>query len=113
MVTGVPGAMESMAVLVMRGSLLRLTFFPLLLQIVRNDSGEVVVLVLLALPVRDIGFRTEQPVFNFLHGFVRRNGDNINRKHQISVDITELVSFIYEGYSLKYSTLAYFFPILM
>ena len=62
-----------------------LAFLSLLLQVVGDDGGKVVVLVLFPLPVRDVGFHTEQAVFYLPHGFVCGNRDNINREHHVTV----------------------------
>ena len=43
-----------------------LAFLSLLFQVVGDDGGKVVVLVLLPLPVRDVGFHTEQAVLYLL-----------------------------------------------
>ena len=49
-------------------------FLALLLQIVRNDSGEVLIAVLPPLPVGDVGFHAEELVLHLAHGFVGRQG---------------------------------------
>ena len=67
-----------------------LAFLSLLFKVIGNDRRKVVVLVLLPLPVRDIGFHAEQSVFHLTHGFVRGNGYNINREHHITVQLTKL-----------------------
>ena len=67
-----------------------LAFLSLLFKVIGNDRRKVVVLVLLSLPVRDIGFHAEQSVFHLTHGFVRGNGYNINREHHITIQLTKL-----------------------
>ena len=67
-----------------------LAFFSLLLQVIRHNGRKVVVLILLSLPIRDIGFHAEQSVFHLSHGFICGNGDNVNREHHISVQLTKL-----------------------
>ena len=57
----------------------------LLLQIIRNSRRKVIVGVLTALPVGDIGFNTEQTAFSLLDRFVDRDRDDIDRKHDIAV----------------------------
>ena len=67
-----------------------LAFPPLLFQVVGDNSGKIIVLVLLPLPVRDIRFHPKQAVFHLTHGFVRRDGDNINGEHHITVKLAKL-----------------------
>ena len=67
-----------------------LHFFLLLLHIIRNCCREVIVRVLSALPIRDIGFYTEQTAFRFTDCFIRRHGYNVNRHHQVSVEVGQL-----------------------
>ena len=62
-------------------------FLFLLFHIIRNGCRKVVVHILLSLPVRDVGFYTEQSVFGFSDCFIGRNRYNINGHHQISVHI--------------------------
>ena len=64
-----------------------LHFLFLLFHIIGNGSRKVVVHILLSLPVRDVGFYTEQSVFGFSDCFIGRNRYNINGHHQISVHI--------------------------
>ena len=65
-------------------------FLALLLQIVRNDSGEVLVAVLPPLPVGDVGFHAEQFVFHLAHRFVGRHGDHVNGEHHAPVEVGQL-----------------------
>ena len=67
-----------------------LAFFSLLFQIIGDNGRKIVVLVLLPLPIRDIGFHTKQTVFHLPHGFICGNGDNINGQHHIPVQLTKL-----------------------
>ena len=67
-----------------------LAFFSLLFQIIWDNGRKIVVLILLPLPIRDIGFHTKQTVFHLPHGFICGNGDNINGQHHIPVQLTKL-----------------------
>ena len=67
-----------------------LAFLSLLLQVIGDNSGKVVVLVLFPLPVGDIGFHTQKTVFHLPHGFVRRDGNDIDGEHHITVQFTKL-----------------------
>ena len=67
-----------------------LALLALELHIIGDDSGEIVVGVLPALPVGDIGFDTEQTVFHLPHGLVGGDRHNIDRQHHISVEIGQL-----------------------
>ena len=67
-----------------------LALFALQLHIIGNDGRKVVVLILLSLPVGDIGFHAEQPVLNLAHRFIGRDGDHINRQHQVTVQLGQL-----------------------
>ena len=67
-----------------------LAFLSLLFQVIGNNGRKIVVLVLLPLPIRDIGFHTKQTVFHLPHGFICGNGDNVNGQHHISVQLTKL-----------------------
>ena len=62
-----------------------LAFLSLLLQVIGDNSGKVIILVLFPLPVRDIRFYPKQAVFHLTHGFIRGNRDNINREHHVTV----------------------------
>ena len=61
-----------------------------MLQVIGDDGGKIVVLVLFPLPVGDVGFHTEQAVFHLPHGFVRRDGDDIHGEHHVTVKLTKL-----------------------
>jgi len=65
-------------------------FLALLLQIVRNDSGEVLVAVLPALPVGDVRFHAEQFVLHLSHRFVGRHGDHVDGEHHAPVEVGQL-----------------------
>ena len=78
--------------LIPRGQVIQklLAFFALELHIVGHNGGEIVVGVLPALPVGDVGFDAEQAVFYLLHGLVSGDRHNIDRQHHISVEIGQL-----------------------
>ncbi|MPN60980.1 hypothetical protein SDC9_208714 [bioreactor metagenome] len=67
-----------------------LAFFALQFHVIRDNSREVVVLILLSLPVGYICLNTEQTVFNLPHCFIGGNRNNINAHHHISVEIGKL-----------------------
>ena len=67
-----------------------LALFALQFHIVGNHSREVVVGVLAALPVGDVGFHTQQAVFHLPHGLIRGNRHNVDGEHQIAVEIGKL-----------------------
>ena len=58
-------------------------------HIVGDNGRKVVILILLALPVRDIGFNTEKSVFNLADCFISRNRENINREHEVLIHVCE------------------------
>ena len=62
-------------------------FLFLLFHIIRNGSGKVVVLILLSLPVGDIGFHTEKSAFRFSYRFICRHRHNINGHHKVTVQV--------------------------
>ena len=66
--------------LISRGQVVQklLAFLALELHIIRHDGREIVVGVLPALPVGDVGFDTEQTVFHLPHGLVGGDRDNID-----------------------------------
>ena len=55
----------------------------LLLHVVGHHGGEVVVLVLFALPVGDVGLRAEQLLLRLPHGLVCRDGDQVDGQHEV------------------------------
>ena len=59
-------------------------------HIIGNDGAEIVVLILLALPVGDIGFNTQQSVLDLANRFIRRDGDHVDGQHQIPVQLGKL-----------------------
>ena len=65
-------------------------FLALLFQIVRNDSGEVLVAVLPPLPVGDVRLHAEQLVLHLAHRFVGRHRDHVNGEHHALVEIGQL-----------------------
>ena len=67
-----------------------LAFFPLQLHVIRNHGAEIVVSILAALPVGNVGFHTQQAVFHLPHSFVRRHRHNVDGEHQIAVEIGKL-----------------------
>ena len=62
----------------------------LTLHIIRNCCREVVVLVLLSLPIRDIGLNGKELVFALPDSLVGGDGTCINGKHKTSVDVGKL-----------------------
>ena len=65
-------------------------FLALLFQIIRHNSREVLVAVLPALPVGNVGFHTEELVLHLAHGFVGRHGDHVNGEHHAPVEVGQL-----------------------
>ena len=64
---------------------------PLLLQIVGHHGGEIIVAVLPALPVGDVGLHPQQAVLHLPHRLIRGHRDDVNGQHEISVEARELV----------------------
>ena len=62
-----------------------LAFLSLLLQVIGDNGRKIVVLVLLPLPVRDVRFYPKQTVFHLPHGFIRRDRDDIDGEHHVTV----------------------------
>ena len=62
-------------------------FLALLFQIIRHNSGEVLVAVLPALPVGDVRLHAEELIFYLAHRFVGRHGDHVNGEHHAPVEI--------------------------
>ena len=75
--------------LISRGQIVQkfLALFALELHIIGHDGREIVVGVLPALPVGDVGFDAEQTVFHLPHGLVGGDRHNIDRQHHISVEV--------------------------
>ena len=78
--------------LIPRGQVVQkfLALLALELHIIGDDSGEIVVGVLPALPVGNVGFDTEQTVLHLPHGLVGGDRHNIDRQHHIPVEIGQL-----------------------
>ena len=66
-------------------------FFPLLLQIVRHHSREIVVIVLTSLPVGHVGFDAEKTVLHFPNGLVRGNRNHVDGQHQSTVQRRQFI----------------------
>ena len=73
--------------LISRGQVVQkfLALFALELHIIGDDGGEIVVGILPALPVGDVGFDADLP-----HGLVGGDRHNIDRQHHISVEVGQL-----------------------
>ena len=67
-----------------------LAFLPLQFHIIGDNSGEIVVAVLAALPVGDVCLHTEKPVFYLPHSLACGNGYHINGEHYVPVQIGQL-----------------------
>ena len=67
-----------------------LGFSALLLHIVRDGSREIVVGILPALPVGDVGFHTQHLPFHFPDSFIGGNRDNIDGQHHAPALIRQL-----------------------
>ena len=67
-----------------------LAFLSLQFHIIGDNSGEIVVAVLAALPVGDVCLHTEKPVFYLPHSLVCGNGYHVNGEHHIPVQIRQL-----------------------
>ena len=67
-----------------------LRLLSLLFHVIRNHCRKVVVAVLAALPVGDVGLYTEQAVFNLSNSLVRRNRNDVDREHHVSVQLGKL-----------------------
>ena len=78
--------------LISRGQVVQkfLALLALELHIIGDDGGEIVVGILPALPIGNVGFDTEQTVFHLPHGLVGGDRHNIDRQHHISVEIGQL-----------------------
>ena len=68
-----------------------LALFPLQLHVVGDDGGEVVVLVLPALPVGDVSLHPQQPVLHLPHRLICGDGQDVNGEHQVPVQVRQLV----------------------
>ena len=67
-----------------------LAFLSLQFHIIGDNSGEIVVAVLAALPVGNVRLHTEKPVFYLPHSLVCGNGYHVNGEHHIPVQIRQL-----------------------
>ena len=67
-----------------------LAFLPLQFHVIRDNSGEIVVAVLAALPVGDVRLHTEKPVFHLPHSLVCGNGYHVNGEHHVPVQVRQL-----------------------
>ena len=67
-----------------------LALLALQLHVVGDDGGEVVVLILAALPVCDIGFYPQQTVLHLPHGLVGGHGEDVNGQHHIAVQVGQV-----------------------
>ena len=78
--------------LIPRGQVVQkfLALLALELHIIGDDGGEIVVGVLPALPVGDVGFDAQQTIFLLPHGFIGGDRHNIDRQHHISVEVGQL-----------------------
>ena len=59
-------------------------------HIVGDDGGEVVVLILPALPVRDIRLYPQQTVLHLPHGLVRGHIEDVDGQHHIAVQVGQV-----------------------
>ena len=64
-----------------------LAFLPLQFHVIGDNSGEVVIAVLAALPVGYICLHTQKSIFYLPNGFVRGNGYHVNGEHHVPVQI--------------------------
>jgi len=67
-----------------------LAFLPLQFHIIGDNSGEIVVAVLAALPVGDVCLHTEKPVFHLSNSFICGDGYHIDGEHHVPVQIGQL-----------------------
>ena len=66
-----------------------LAFLPLQFHVIGNDSGEIVIAVLAALPVGNVCLHTEKTVFRLPHGLVCGNGYHVNGEHHVPVQVRQ------------------------
>ena len=66
-------------------------FLALLLEIIRDNGGEIVVAVLPPLPVGHIGFHAQQAVLHLTHRLVRGDGDHVDGQHERPVQFRQFV----------------------
>ena len=67
-----------------------LAFLSLQFHIIGDNSGEIVVAVLAALPVGNVRLHTEKPVFYLPHSLVCGNGYHVNGEHHVPVQVRQL-----------------------
>ena len=67
-----------------------LAFLSLQFHVIGDNSGEIVVAVLAALPVGDVCLHTEKPVFHLPHSLVCGNGYHVNGEHHVPVQVRQL-----------------------
>ena len=67
-----------------------LAFLALQFHIIGHYSREVVVGVLAALPVGDVGLHAQQAVFYLPHGFIRGHRHNVDGEHQVAGHVGKL-----------------------
>ena len=67
-----------------------LAFLSLQFHVIGDNSGEIVVAVLAALPVGDVCLHTEKSVFYLPHSLVCGNGYHVNGEHHVSVQVRQL-----------------------
>ena len=65
-------------------------FLALQLHIIGHHSGEIVVAVLAALPVGDVGLHAQQTVLHLPDGFIGGDGNHVDGKHHVAVEICQL-----------------------
>ena len=71
-----------------------LTLAALHFHVKGDNSRKVVVLVLPPLPVGNVCLHAQQSVFNFTHGLIRGNGDEVKRKHHACAYVAKLRNHI-------------------
>ena len=60
------------------------------LHIIGDNSGEIVVGVLAALPVRDIGLNAQQSVLYLSQGFILGDWNDVNGEHHSPIEVRQL-----------------------
>ena len=77
-------------ILFLPAHILGIAFLPLQFHVIGDNSGEIVVAVLAALPVGNVCLHTEKPVFHLPHSLVCGNGYHVNGEHHVPVQIGQL-----------------------
>ena len=67
-----------------------LALLALQFHVIRHHRREVVVGVLATLPVGDVGFHTQQPVFHLADGLIGGNRHNVDGEHHVPVEVRQL-----------------------